>query len=223
MLPVEKAVAEAGKAQVVRESVLLASAIGPAVPTVERNEAEEAVAANSFANAVISKAAVKEDDGTIKVKFENGVRVEGGGLVYTGDVKRVTKREKRKIKKRRRGRKAEEVGSPIESGKAQVVRESVPLADKAVAEVGRRQPGAAESSGIEELTADPGNTGIGSQQTVCPLPTKEYHSPGTGSVDEVRPLLSIFVPQNAQLDLSRNTFKKHAKRTIFHLALNTPR
>ena len=61
-----------------------------------------------------------------------------------------------------------------EAGKAQVVRESVPLADKAVAEVGRRQPGAAESSGIEELTADPGNTGIGSQQTVCPLPTKEY-------------------------------------------------
>ena len=195
VLPVEKAVAEAGKAQVVRESVLLASAIGPAVPTVERNEAEEAVAANSFANAVISKAAVKEDDGTIKVKFENGVRVEGGGLVYTGDVKRVTKREKRKIKKRRRGRKAEKEG--IESGKAQVVRESVPLADKAVAEVGRRQPGAAESSGIEELTADPGNTGIGSQQTVCPLPTKEYHSPGTGSVDEVWPLLSIFVPQNA--------------------------
>ena len=211
VLPVEKAVAEAGKAQVVRESVLLASAIGPAVPTVERNEAEEAVAANSFANAVISKAAVKEDDGTIKEstakpcneeklgggEFENGVRVEGGGLVYTGDVKRVTKREKRKIKKRRRGRKAEGEGSPIESGKAQVVRESVPLADKAVAEVGRRQPGAAESSGIEELTADPGNTGIGSQQTVCPLPTKEYHSPGTGSVDEVWPLLSIFVPQNA--------------------------
>ena len=176
VLPVEKAVAEAGKAQVVRESVLLA---------------------------------------------DNGVRVEGGGLVYTGDVKRVTKREKRKIKKRRRGRKAEKEG--IESGKAQVVRESVPLADKAVAEVGRRQPGAAESSGIEELTADPGNTGIGSQQTVCPLPTKEYHLPGTGSVDEVRPLLSIFDPQNAHLDLSRNTFKKHAKRTMFHLALDTPR
>ena len=94
---------------------LVASAIGPAAPTVERNEAEEAVAGNSFANAVISKAAVKEDDGTIKVKFENGVRVEGGGLVYTGDVKRVTKREKRKIKKRRRGRKAEEEGSPRES------------------------------------------------------------------------------------------------------------
>ena len=35
---------------------LVASAIGPAVPTVERNEAEEAV----IANAVISKAAVKE-------------------------------------------------------------------------------------------------------------------------------------------------------------------
>ena len=70
VLPVEKAVAEAGKAQVVRESVLLA---------------------------------------------DNGVRVEGGGLVYTGDVKRVTKREKRKIKKRRRGRKAEEEGSPRES------------------------------------------------------------------------------------------------------------
>ena len=177
-LPVEKAVAEAGKAQVVRESVLLA---------------------------------------------DNGVRVEGGGLVYTGDVKRVTKREKRKIKKRMRGRKAEEDGSPRESGKAQVVCESVPLADKEVAEVGRRQPGAAESSGIEELTADPGNTGIGSQQTVCPLPTKEYHLPGTGSVDEVRSLISIFDPQNAHLDLSRNTFKQHAKRTMFHLALDTPR
>ena len=169
----EKAVAEAGKAEVVRESVLLA---------------------------------------------DNGVRVEGGGLVYTGDVKRVTKREKRM-----RGRKVEEEGSPRESGKAQVVRESVPLADKEVAEVGRRQPGAAESSGIEELTADPGNTGIGSQQTVCPLPTKEYHSPGTGSVDEVRSLISIFDPQNAHLDLSRNTFKQHAKRTMFHLALDTPR
>ena len=93
-LPVEKAVAEAGKAQEVREFVLLA---------------------------------------------DNGVRVEGGGLVYTGDVKRVTKREKRKIKKRMRGRKAEEDGSPRESGKAQVVRESVPLADKEVAEVGRRR------------------------------------------------------------------------------------
>lgn len=173
-LPVEKAVAEAGKAQEVREFVLLA---------------------------------------------DNGVRVEGGGLVYTGDVKR----EKRKIKKRMRGRKAEEDGSPRESGKAQVVRESAPLADKEVAEVGRRQPGAAESSGIEELTADPGNTGIGSQQTVCPLPTKEYHSPGTGSVDEVRSLISIFDPQNAHLDLSRNTFKQHAKRTMFHLALDTPR
>ena len=123
----------------------------------------------------------------------------------------------------KRGRKAEEDGSPRESGKAQVVRESVPLADKEVAEVGRRQPGAAESSGIEELTADPGNTGIGSQQTVCPLPTKEYHSPGTGSVDEVRSLISIFDPQNAHLDLSRNTFKQHAKRTMFHLALDTPR
>jgi len=97
------------------------------------------------------------------------------------------------------------------------------LADKAVAEVGRTQPGAAESSGIEELTADPGNTGVGSQQTVCPLPTKEYHSPGTGSVDEVRSLISIFDPQNAQLDLSRNTFKQHAKRTMFYLALDTPR
>ena len=73
-LPVEKAVAEAGKAQEVREFVLLA---------------------------------------------DNGVRVEGGGLVYTKkesrDVKRETKREKKKSKKRKKGRKAVEEGSLRES------------------------------------------------------------------------------------------------------------